>query len=122
MSPWLLAVPIGAAVIYFVWPKGAAAAPAGPSPYTPPPGPAAVSPGSARALSYHQRLDGALLAYRAVKLVGGTAAANALAELRGTLDVVKGMAEADLLARRIAQADMDAINAKIAAVRKEIGG
>lgn len=117
MSPWLLAVPIGAAIVYFVWPKSAMAALWS----TPPQGPIAASSGGSRALSYLQRLDAALFAYRAVKVVGGTAAASALAELRGTLDVVQGMAETDLLQRRIVQADMDAIKAKIASVRKEIG-
>ena len=112
---WLLAVPIGAAIVYFVWPK-----PAGTGPYAPAPGPTVATPGSVRAMSYLQRLDAALFAYRAVRLVGGTAAASALAELKATLDVVKGMADADLAAGRIVQSDMDAITAKIAAVRKEM--
>lgn len=119
MSPWLIAVPIGAAVVYLVWPKSATGAPV--SPWAKPaPGPAAIVPGGSRALSYLQRLDAALFTYRAVKVVGGTAAAGALAELKGTLDVVKGMAEADLLQGRIVKADMDAIGAKIEAARKEI--
>ena len=115
MSPWLLAVPVGAAAVYFLWPKSTQA-------YAPPAGNRAMGPGGSRAISYLQRLDAALFAYRGTKLIGGTSAANALAEVRGTLDVVKGMAEQDLLQGRIVKADMDAINAKIAAIRKEIGG
>ena len=118
MSPWLLAVPIGAAAVYFLWPKSPEAAGAA---YVPPPGQRASGAGGSRAISYLQRLDAALLAYRGTKLIGGAGAASALAELRGTLDVVKGMAEQDLLQGRILKADMDAIDAKINGVRKQIG-
>lgn len=121
MNPLLLAIPVGVGILYLVWPKGATGAPVVPW-GRPPAGPTAVTAGGSRAISYLQRLGAALLAYRAVKFIGGTAAASALSELRGTLDVVKGMAEEDLLKGRIVQQDMTAINARMAEIRKEIGG
>lgn len=125
MNPLLIAVPVlGAGALFLLWPKKAAAA--GPSPYTPQPSPAGVGPafmsGGVRYMTYIQRIDAAAFTWRAVKLIGGTAASSALAELRGTLDVVKGMAFADQARGQLTAQDMAAINAKIDALNKEIGG
>lgn len=121
MSPWLIAVPVVGGVVFWLATRKAEAAPSAAYAPLPPSRPALMSGGS-RALSYLQRLNAALLAYRAVKVIGGTALANALAELRGTLDVVSGMAENDRLAGGITDQDLAQIKAKVAEIRKEIGG
>lgn len=114
---WLIPVAVVGGVAVYLLTRGSGATTA----YTPAPAAApAVSSGGARAMTYIQRLDAALLAYQAVKLVGGAAAASALAELKGTLDVVRGMAQADLAQRTITQADMAAIQAKIDELNKKI--
>ena len=116
MSPLLLLIPVAGAAIYLAWPKGQTQYP----PLPPTPGVLPAS-GGARYMTYIQRIDTGLLAYRAAKIVGGSALTTALAEVKGTLDVVKSMAEADRLQGTITTADMTSINAKIDATKKEIG-
>lgn len=118
--PWLMLIPAaGVVAVIALWPKKAAAESSA-SWSAPPPGPKAVTPGGPRALQYLSRLTAALATYQAVKLIGGSTAASALAELKGTLDVVGGMAQADAVAGRITQGDLDAINAKIAEMKAQI--
>lgn len=118
MNPLLIAVPvIGAGALFLLWPKKAAAAP---SPYTPAPGFQAVTSGSARALSYQQQINAALLAYRAAKFIGGSAVSDAAKQLVGTLDVVSGMVLNDQAAGRITSQDKTNIDAAIAFAKKEI--
>lgn len=118
VSPLVVAVPlIGGAALYFLWPK---AAPAGPSPYTPPPGRPAVLPGGPRAASYQQQINAALLGYRAAKMIGGASVSEAAKQLVGTLDVVSGMVANDAAAKNITAQDKANIDATIAAAKKEI--
>lgn len=117
VSPLVVAIPlIGGAALYFLWPKKAA----GPSPYTPPPGTPAVLPGGARALTYQNQINSALLAFRAAKMIGGSAVSDAGKTLVGTLDVVSGMVANDFAAKTITAQDKAAIDATIAAAKKEI--
>ena len=115
---WLIPVAVvGGVAIYLLTRDSGAAR----SVYTPAPSSgAAVSSGGPRATAYLQRLNAALLAYQAVKLVGGAAAASGLAELKGTLDVVKGMAQTDLAQRDITQTDLNSITARVEEIKKLI--
>lgn len=91
---------------------------------TPPPGPI-VPPGQpspVRAMTYVQRIDSALLAWRTVKLVSGPAAQAAGSVLRSTTDVVKAMAATDAAKGQITAADLAAVNAKVDSALKELGG
>lgn len=120
MTPWLLAVPVGAGLLYLLWPKS------GPDPRyaPPPPAPGATRvtiPGGPRYLTYVQRIDAGLLAYRSAKLIGGPGLTSVLTEFKNTLDVVKNMAAADLAQGQITAADLTSINVKIDAAKKEIG-
>lgn len=120
MNPLLIAVPvIGGVALYLLWPKSKA--PVGPSPYTPAPGAPAITSGGPRALTYQQQINAALLAFRAAKLIGGSAVGDAGKQLVGTLDVVNGMVTADLTAGRVTAADKAAIDVSIAAAKKEVG-
>lgn len=122
--PWLLLIPAaGVVAAIALWPKPAKAAePSATETWKePPPGPTATTTGGARARRYLSRLTTAQAAYQAVKLIGGTTAASALAQLKGTLDVVGEMAKADAAADRITAGDLDAINAKIAELKAQIG-
>lgn len=121
MSPWLLVIPIGGAVVYMILKGMAPAKEAVTTKYAPPPGPTVTQSGGVRALRYLQRLDASLFAFRQARMIGGPAVTTAAAELRGTLDVVRSMAEADLAAERITKQDMDTINSKIEQIKKEIG-
>lgn len=104
------------ALIFLLKPGQAAAQPPPPGPMVPPGQPSPV-----RALTYAQRIDSALLAWRAVKLVSGPAASAAASVLRSTTDVVKGMAAADAAQGNITAADLASVNAKIDAAIKELG-
>jgi len=116
MSPLLLLIPLAGVAVYLAWPKGQTQY----APLPPTPGVLPAS-GGARYMTYVQRIDTGLFAYRTAKIIGGTALTAALAEVKGTLDVVKGMAEADRLQGQITTADMTSINVKIDAAKKEIG-
>jgi hypothetical protein len=118
VSPLVVAVPlVGAAALYLLWPKSTAAAP---SPYTPAPGSPALMSGGARALSYQQQINMALLAYRAAKLIGGSGVSDAGKQLVGTLDVVNGMTANDVAQKTITPQDKASIDAAIAAAKKEL--
>lgn len=118
VSPLVIAVPlIGGAALYLLWPKSP---PAGPSPYAPAPGSPAVTSGGARAGTYQQQINAALLAYRAAKFIGGSSVNEAAKQLVGTLDVVSGMVANDVAAKNITAQDKANIDATIAAAKKEI--
>ena len=118
MNPLLVAIPVlGGVALYLLWPKSSAT----PSPYTPPPGTPAVTSGGPRALTYQNQINTALLAFRAAKLIGRSAVAEAGKTLVGTLDVVSGMVNNDVAAKNITVQDKAAIDASIAAAKKEVG-
>lgn len=121
MNPLVLAVPIaGALALYLLWPRQAAAATA--DLYRPPPpGSGSVTmSGGVRALQYINQIDMALVGYRTAKVIGGAGLASALANLKGVLDVVGGMAAQDLAQRQITPQDLATIQAKVEAAKKEI--
>lgn len=116
---WLIPLVGGGAVLVYFLARGMK--PETPAAvYTPPPGAPAITSGGARYLTYIQRIDTALLTYRAAKAIGASAVVDAARELSGVLDVVKNMAAQDLAAKRITELDMANINAKIEAAKKEI--
>jgi len=106
------------ALVFLLKPGGVSAAQ-----YQPPaPGPL-VQPGQpspARARAYMNRLDVALMAFMSASIIPG-GAVPALPVLLGTLDVVGGMANLDVVKGQITQSDFAAITDKIAAIRKQIG-
>jgi hypothetical protein len=91
-----------------------------PAQYLPPPGTPAVGSGGVRYQSYLSQINDAMLAFRAAKAFGETSGTAAMTT-RGTLDIVASMAGVDLAQGNITQADMNNLNAQIAAGKKEIG-
>lgn len=120
MNPIVIAVPVvvaGGALAYYLLTRQTAT----PAYYTPPPGAPALVSGGTRYQSYMKQLSDANIAYSMAKVIGGATLDSAKTEALGTLDVVSGMANADLIAGRITQQDLTNINNQIATVKKTIG-
>lgn len=117
---WMVLIPVvGVIAAIALWPKEEKK-PGVTATWGTPGGPSTAMPGSARAITYMQRLDAGLMAWKAVRLIGGSAAASALATLKGTLDVVPSMALTDVQKGRITEEDMAAISAKVDSIKEQI--
>lgn len=116
MKPILLLVPlaVGAGLI-FAFKGSSSSNPA----YTPPPGTPAVASGGSRYQSYMNQLNGASIAYQAGSLFDKSDTSAAATQLKGTLDVVAGMAANDAKAGNITAMDLSNINAQVAAMKKQ---
>ena len=118
---WFVLIPVvGIVAVAALWPKAKEKPSEGVTPGVTATFGTKALPGSAAAAIYMQRMDAALAAYRAVKLIGGSAAASALATLKGTLDVVPTLAAKDVASGKITQGEMAAISAKADEIKAQI--
>lgn len=116
MNPLFILVPAGVGIgLYFLL-SGKSSSPA----YTPPPGTPTAASGGTRYQNYMQQLQTASLVYSAASLFDKSSTSTAATQLKGTLDVVNGMAVADLAAKNITQPDLTNIQNQIAALRRQI--
>lgn len=118
MSPWLILIPVAGGVAYLLFATGEKVL----EYYKTIPTVKVLTDGEERARLYLNRLDQAYLAYTAVEIWGGETALGVLKELRGTLDVVSGMAKNDFADNNITKNDLANIEAKISEIKTYIGG
>lgn len=114
MNPMLFLIPVLGVGGYLIYRSMS------PSTYAPPPGTPAAGSGGVRYQSYLTQINEAMIAYQAAKAFGDTSGTSAQTA-KGTLDIIASMAQADLIQGNITQADMNNLNAQVAAAKKQIG-
>lgn len=118
INPVLVVLPVGVGIAaWFLLKPSSSTNPA----YTPPPGTPTAQSGGTRYQNYMQQLQAASLAYTAGSLFDKSDTSAAAQTLKGTLDVVAGMAVNDQKAGNITAQDLANINNQINVLKTQIG-